>query len=250
MSANVAVVGLNKSGQAEIGFYSIEVSDPDAVLGKHLQLAKARFMEEGKVPQIAFDKNSPAWAAFKGQDSASSVYRDITYKVINRLQDCLIPDREVDGGDLVDTVSDLLHGIVLEDLPAAGEPNDLFVIHGPGGYWKDGCLMEEITITVDPQTAEKLASSPLYSVAKCGPDLLEQIDMVPSETSLVDAAEAALERAEKYGFAIDDSNAAEIMREELALSGLDDVPEEFDSILIHSMNLARERLVQLPRQRG
>lgn len=249
MKIKVGVMGTNAQGKAEVAFYDVDGTEDDIALGGHLQQAKERFFEEGKVPQIAFDKHDPAWSAFSGVAPVGAVYREITYKVMEELQDCLIPDRDVNGADLVDKVQHLLQGILTEDLPAAGEPNDLFVIHGPGGYWRDGGLVEEITVTMNPKTAADLGSSPLYTVAKCSQDLLE-LAGAPAETDLVDAAEAAFERAGKHGFSITEENAAEVMREELALAGLDDMPSEFNAIFEQAIALARENQSQHPRQRG
>lgn len=74
--------------------------------------------------------------------------------------------------------------------------------------------------------------------------------LFPTHADLVAAADSALDRGSKYEFRIGAENAAEVMREELALDGFDELPPQFDAICSAAMMAAIERAQEEPRERG
>lgn len=171
--------------------------------------------------------------------------RDFRRAVVARTLDALIGGREISGADFMDSIAD----VVQSELERKGDP--VFVAVGDSdqpGYWNnDSGWSVSASYQQVELSADKFSGlSGLLGVIPVSVDDLGRVDEMPELGGLDDIAEDALDRAEKHGFTVDESNAAEVMTEEIMLSNADAfIPQELSNVLgaylLREMQRARER---------
>lgn len=210
MKIQVGVMSEDANGAPDVTFHTIECSQEQYDNGDHYDMAKDLAEEDGYEPKIAFDERDPAWRVIKGND----IYKSLYMNVLNTCQNTFVGDNEVSGADMVSEVGEMLRRHVNVDLPAAGEDVRFYFTLGPDGYSGNAQDLSDVYLQTDPEKLADLAPATVVGLTLA--QIEQFLESGRSEIGdLKDCASDALERSKKYGFTISETNAAEVMREEM-----------------------------------
>lgn len=226
MKIQVGVMSEDANGAPDVTFHTIECSQEQYDNGDHYDMAKDLAEEDGYEPKIAFDENDPAWRAFQ---PANSVYKTLYLEMLQTCQAAVIGDQDCPGADFVNDVAHTLVAHLKNALPEAGEDPRFYFVLGPDGY-NGGCGdLLDVVLQTNPESLALDCAPPaaVIGLTRAQVNLFLRSGMT-AISELRDCASEAVKRGEKYGFAISEANAAEVMREELAVS---DLPTELDPAL-------------------
>jgi hypothetical protein len=209
-SIEVAVVGENANGAPEIMFYTISCGAEAISNGEHYDLARAQALANGYEPKVAFDSTDPAWAIVREQRR----YKAFFTAAFETLQGTFVGQQSCSGADTVDAAAQLFVGALSES------PVRLYLAASADGYWNNhdgwGGSADHAFLTPDPTKFKGLVGD-CVTVIELSSAQLDEISGFPEIEEIIGAAEDAVERGQKYGFAINNTNALEVMVEELGL---------------------------------
>lgn len=157
--------------------------------------------------------------------------REFRRNVIGRSFNALIDGREMSGADFMDSIAD----VARSEIERRGDP--VFVAVGDNkqpGYWNNDCgwIGDGSYKHVDTSPDEFVGLQDLLAIIPVSVADVTRVDSMPNLDDLESVAEDALDRAQKAGFTIDESNAAEVMTEELLLENSDAfIPQELSNVL-------------------
>jgi hypothetical protein len=214
----VMVLGHNSAGAADKYVVSVLSTEYEREHGVHYEQAKSLAKEAGYEPCMCIDEDDEVW----GQLQPKPVYQELLEKLIVDFQHVYLPGFDCNGGDLVEDLAEQFQQILTVDMPAAEAPAELCFVFKDGSYLNGD---EEQNPSEIPRCAlynaevERLAESGAIVVKVNPAELIDGDLTVPTSAELEEAAAGAKRRAEEYGFAIDESNAADVMSEELAQFG-------------------------------
>jgi hypothetical protein len=275
MEINVAVMCRNASGEADILKFKFELKDSQYDLGEHYDMAFDKATSQGFEPVIAFDEHEPAWQALASntpiesladpltdpngisvevieqdevnspQESGSAnVYERFFQEAVHVMQGTFLEGKFA-GSESITNAGNLISRYLTKEIPEAGGDAKLYFAFGPDGYWNDeeGYVeaVVDATLSADPNHHNDIAKRH-DGVVIVGMTLNEISEVgllsFPEVSDLDEAAQSALERAQEYGFEVNEDNTVEVMREELALAinvEITLMPKNFDPVLYCSM---------------
>lgn len=170
--------------------------------------------------------------------SAPNVYKKFFDEAVIELQDAFLDGKEA-GSELLTNAGGLITRYLDHDIPDAGQECLLYFAFGPEGYWGDGegygNRADEATFSADATRHDDcLLDGAVVIGLSLGEINATGLLSFPDLSDLQGAAEDAMHRARENEFTISADNAAEVMREELALDANVDIsllPQEFDPVL-------------------
>ncbi len=233
MKIQVGVMGSNAGGEPDVIRFEIECTQEQYEQGDHYKKAERLASDQGFEPAMSFDERDPAWQALAPRSDEMEVFYRNLMDILKRTYS---PGVEVDGADFVADVSQFCSD------QAICLPDDFLV----GVVWCDdafcnefGVAVEDFTVIFDRQVIEQLAQEGGV-VAMVRPSLLFEANL-PGAQDIFDAAESALARGKKYQFNVSADNAAEVMFQELACSGFENLPVELAPVLVTAMSSFADR---------
>lgn len=242
----VGVVARNQAGQAEILVCSVPAPAPGGPGGgQHLDRACQQVQAMGYQTIAAFDSSEPAFAVIADGRKYKAFFDDAT----EALQDAIVPDRECSGADMLSEIDQLFGRHNAQE--------QVYIAFSADGYWSnaDGWSAEArwATLFRDRAPLQALQNSGALSIITLALDRLQDVAALPTLEDLEAAADAALARARKHQFPIDEANAAEVMSEELALAGASPVAAAtpmLRSFLLHTQAKEAESQSSRSAERG
>lgn len=206
----VAVLARNAQGQTDFIVCRIEADAAQIADGTHFVQANRQVQQRGFQPLAAFDSAAPAWQVLANGLKYKRFFDDAT----EILQDALVPERDCSGADTISLIDELFKRHHADEVA--------YVALSADGYWstQSGWIDDPqwATLVRDAAQLQQLQNRGALAVLAIRLDRLDDLLQFPGLADLQHAAEGALARSQRYGFAIDENNAAEVLTEELALS--------------------------------
>jgi len=287
MKIKMGVLGRNASGEPDVFAIEVECTDAEYVDGHHYDFAMSQADANGFKPAMAFDENDPAWTAMASRTrppekvsgfGVAAIAREIwgnpipkeAYVFAEKLQGEMTKgasDREghaegalrnildrlrhsfgpedgsggVSGADFMEAVA----AVCQEEFDGRLAEFKFAVGYGSSGFAYGGDVLAPVFDHARIKSLEESSNGAVIHLP-----FPAVFGSFPTHDDLIDTAESALARGEKYGFTIGAENAAEVIREELALCGFDDLTPEFDPICVKAMMTVVERERSAARERG
>jgi hypothetical protein len=242
----VCVVCENASGETELVFQGVSTTQDQYDEGEHKDTAKTVAEAKGFEPIVAFDEREPAWAAMNL--AGSKAYQEFYARTVETFQSLIVGDNPVNGADLVDNLGHFLRQNVQEVMPSAGANLTLQIAMTTEGFIDQfGNVEDDVRILCSAESIDLASRRGAVLVPVSVDDVA---DGLPTFADLTGAAEDAIDRGKENGFAITDVNAADVIREELDLGGIESPPVSFNPLLVQVMRNVQEAEKSAQRERN
>lgn len=243
----VMVLGYNSAGGPDTYLATVPCSGKARAFGVHYRLAEKLAAQAGYEPRMCVDEKDALWSRIH----ANHQHQQCLENILVDFQHVYLPGMECNGGDLVEQLGEHIRTLMTDVLAGAGVSTEFCFGFKDGNY-----LLGETVLDSDTTPRGTLRAHDIEQMARMGAilvripfgDLQDLNDCLPSADALAEAARAAVHRSKTYSFAINDSNAADVMAEELARYG-QQVPWAFTPILKAAFFHHQERMQARDRQR-
>ena len=241
----VMVLGYNSAGEPDTHLETVPCSDKARALGVHYRSAKTLAAQAGYEPRMCVDEKDALWSRIHSNHQ----HQQCLENILVDFQHVYLPGMECNGGDLVEQLGEHIRTLMTDVLPGAGVSTEFCFGFKDGNY-----LLGETVLDSDTTPRGTLRAHDIEQMAMMGAtlvripfgDLQDLNDCLPSADTLADAAQGAVHRTKTQPFAIDESNAGDVMAEELAKWG-QQVPGAFTPILKAAFFHHRERMQEQAR---